>query len=645
MIVKINKEGIISDKITTLAGEKYLTASDIGNIQGVSDMVDGRNTYTGNTDIIEVVNDLFIFTDNTDDVSLSSLNIAGDSQENGMFANSSITSFTCDLPKLITGDYMFYNTSIESYVSYAQNLKDATSMFEGCSNLTEVVTDLSTIKNGNSMFYNCSSLKLGKVDLSSVEDAVGMFYGCNLDGVTVTSILETIKPNEQKPRIDIGVTIDGLKAFYDKTFCISFNDFNYDYEGREYFIDVNENITSVEDLGYDYIEYDESGYMIQYPTNIWNDIEDTSGFFINNNTITKFSNDLPKVKKSCGMFNNVKTLLSFNSSVPVLEDASCMFQNSGLTSFNKALPKCSILNHAFTNTAVTSVTTDLSNVTEAQYAFSNCSQLSQIDLTSLNNLINGKGMFSYSPLITQFNYDLPNLVEGTLMFSESGITSFNNELPKLVNGDRMFYKTPIVAFDKVLPELVNGDRMFNSCEKLTSVTLSAPKLKYAEQMFYSCIGLKTLTINADELIDGYMLVDNCTALTTATLSAPKLKYADLMFYGCNNLTSFSGDLSSLQDGRGIFYMCKLDGPSVANIYNSIPQNPYPVSTKGTDGVGKLEIGIGSAYSSTASTNKNRLNNFAVAAGFTDWAALKQAFVDKGWEVTWYYSASDRVVEV
>ena len=95
----------------------------------------------------------------------------------------------------------------------------------------------------------------------------------------------------------------------------------------------------------------------------------------------------------------------------------------------------------------------------------------------------------------------------------------------------------------------------------------------------------------------------------------------------------------------MFYLCKLDGTSVANIYNSIPQNHYPVSTKSTDGVGKLEIGIGSAYSSTASTNKNRLNNFAVAAGFTDWAALKQAFVDKGWEVTWYYSASDRVVEV
>jgi hypothetical protein len=69
------------------------------------------------------------------------------------------------------------------------------------------------------------------------------------------------------------------------------------------------------------------------------------------------------------------------------------------------------------------------------------------------------------------------------MFSESGITSFDNELPKLVNGDRMFYKTPIVDFNKVLPELVNGDRMFDICEKLTSVTLSAPKLKYANCMF------------------------------------------------------------------------------------------------------------------------------------------------------------------
>jgi hypothetical protein len=62
-------------------------------------------------------------------------------------------------------------------------------------------------------------------------------------------------------------------------------------------------------------------------------------------------------------------------------------------------------------------------------------------------------------------------------------------------------------------------------------------------------------------------------------------------------------------------------------------------------MGVLTPGINSTYSSTASTNKTRLNNFGVAAGFADWASLKQAFVDKGWDVDWYYAASDRLIEV
>ena len=134
-------------------------------------------------------------------------------------------------------------------------------------------------------------------------------------------------------------------------------------------------------------------------------------------------------------------------------------------------------------------------------------------------------------------------------------------------------------------------------------------------------------------------------VTSVHLNAPKLTKGNSAFYYCTSLVSFSGDLSSLLYGYYMFYGCKLDGQSVATIYNSIPTITLPKGSSNYDNMGKLSIGINSTFNSTASTNISRLNAFGVAAGFADWASLKQAFVDKGWEVDWHYAASDKLIEV
>ena len=209
----------------------------------------------------------------------------------------------------------------------------------------------------------------------------------------------------------------------------------------------------------------------------------------------------------------------------------------------------------------------------------------------------------------------------------------------------MFSESSITSFDSDLPEMVDGSNMFEECYKLQTVNINAPKMKYSDTILANCTGLTSATINAPEMISGNNMLFGSTSLTTVELNAPKLMNGYCAFYGCTNLTTFSGDLSSLKEGYDMFYKCKLDGASVANIYNTIPDITVPHSTYALDYVGKLSVGIGSSYSSTASTNKSRLNTFAVAAGFADWASLKQAFVDKGWNVTWYYSASDKIIEV
>ena len=405
-----NKNALIANNIITSSGKKYLTEDDIQQfIQTSQKLTDGRNCYTGNTSINEVHNDLFVFSTKPEEIDLSSLSISGDSSSNGMFANSSIKSFVCDLPNLLRGDYMFYNSDLENFTSYTQNLVEANSMFEGCDKLTEVIADFSMVQDAKNMFYNCSSLNFGKLDLSSVGNAEGMFYGCKLDGKNVEDILYTIQENEETPRIDIGVTIDGLRAVHENTGAISFSDFNVEHNGREYYVQINEEINDPEDLGYEYILCDETNCtFLEYSPNIYDVTEHTDGFFVENPTITSFGENINKVKTARGMFYNLPQFTTFTSSVPNLEDATHMFDLSGLIAFEKALPKCKYLDFAFRKTPITTFTSDLSNVESAEGAFASCSSLKNAQTYgSFNKLINGNSMFLGCSLITSFDFDLP----------------------------------------------------------------------------------------------------------------------------------------------------------------------------------------------------------------------------------------------
>jgi hypothetical protein len=116
-----------------------------------------------------------------------------------------------------------------------------------------------------------------------------------------------------------------------------------------------------------------------------------------------------------------------------------------------------------------------------------------------------------------------------------------------------------------------------------------------------------------------------------------------MFNECTSLINCEISLPNLKDGTDMFYKCKLSGNSVRMIYDSLLDMNNVHSSY--DDQGNITLGINSTYSSTASTNKSRLNTFGVNAGFTDWASLKQAFIDKGWNVTWLYAASDKVITV
>lgn len=102
-----------------------------------------------------------------------------------------------------------------------------------------------------------------------------------------------------------------------------------------------------------------------------------------------------------------------------------------------------------------------------------------------------------------------------------------------------------------------------------------------------------------------------------------------MFEGCANLTSFASDLSSLTNGEGMFYGCKLDAQSVANIIHFIPQRDAKPTT--TDGDGNITIGIGIANTEEAK------QAFAEELYCIDWADLNKEFDDKNWIVEWQFN--------
>lgn len=89
--------------------------------------------------------------------------------------------------------YLFYKykgTSVDDLIKYddTENVTDAKSMFQGCTNLTTIPL-LNTSKVNNIGFFvqNCTSLiEIPQLDMSEVTDATSMFQNCTL--------LKTIPP-------------------------------------------------------------------------------------------------------------------------------------------------------------------------------------------------------------------------------------------------------------------------------------------------------------------------------------------------------------------------------------------------------------------------------------------------------------------
>ena len=81
-----------------------------------------------------------------------------------------------------SAEYMFYGCPLNELPQLdTSNVKDMTSMFDGCKNLTTIPQiDTSNVTRMNQMFYQCSNLTtIPQIDTSKVNSMTYMFNGCN----------------------------------------------------------------------------------------------------------------------------------------------------------------------------------------------------------------------------------------------------------------------------------------------------------------------------------------------------------------------------------------------------------------------------------------------------------------------------------
>ena len=306
-------------------------------------------------------------------------------------------------------------------------------------------------------------------------------------------------------------------------------------------------------------------------------------------------------------------------------------------------------------------------IKDGGYMFIDCTNLTTFT-SDLSSLTNGEGMFWQCSNLSSFTSD------------SSGSTM---DLSSLTNGEFMFLGcSNLSTFTSDLSSLTNGSIMFDSCTNLTTFTSDLSSLVNGDSMFCSCTNLTTFTSDLSSLVNGDSMFCSCTNLTTFTSDLSSLINGKEMFSDCSNLTTFTSDLSSLVGGLYMFNRCKLNPQSVMYIVESIndiaaeeklyqdgkiPYVTYDDTTKKfsapkgftSDGVyvytytfdnnhsyittilpsyiGELALGIN--VTNDATTIADQLQAFAEEATFDSWEVLKQAFVDKGWNVTWQYGGT------
>ena len=245
----------------------------------------------------------------------------------------------------------------------------------------------------------------------------------------------------------------------------------------------------------------------------------------------------------------------------------------------------------------------------------------------------------------EFISDLPNLIDGTRMFSGVTLSKFQaDENGKKINlnnleiGEEMFYISDYMGTYKN-----DGRHKEEVAQALSQIDL--PKLKNGTSMFALLdFGDLTYSCLLPELVDGVGMfggdADYRCSLIRFESQLPKLTNGGWMFSG-RNMREFRGTLPSLVDGYCMFSNTwynpnKLDSLSIKCIVDSLPDRTGLTNRNDVNYdrdyivEGYIDIEIG------CSNNDEDKQLYAEEGGFTSFQDILNQFSSKNWIVSFTF---------
>ena len=218
---------------------------------------------------------------------------------------------------------------------------------------------------------------------------------------------------------------------------------------------------------------------------------------------------------------------------------------------------------------LTSITIPNSVTTIGIWAFYGCSSLTSVTIPNSVTSIGSSAFYG-----TAWYDNLPNglvyagkvaykykgtMPDNTAIVLEEGTTGIANDAFYNCSGLKSI----------TIPNSVTtiGSGAFSDCSGLTSITIPNSVTSIGDKAFYGCSGLTSITIPNSVTSISYYAFEGCSGLTSITIPNSVTSIGDHAFEGCDGLTSIDIPNSVTSIGDFAFYDCI--GLSSINIPNSV----------------------------------------------------------------------------
>lgn len=438
------------------------------------------------------------------------------SVSNGTLPNISIPNtssedvFTIEADKLTFCNF-YYNTRLDKVleITLSNRSTDATSCFNGCSNLTEVRNiNVSVSSNLNNFFANCINLSL--IDSFYIKPGVNASYLFLNTKITSIPILNAE---------EIG---DASALFLGSTLS---------------------DISSLQNIDLKWTNM--SAFVNGTPIKVLENLN-----FSNVTSLSLFSLDNIEIIRNISASSAIN--LSFSSSTN-LKEVTNIFAT-------KATNGYSLFYNCINLETISNISTGA--LTEIYNGFCNCSKL--VEAPPLNLAPNTNGLSSLfegcSSLINvDFYLDYIRSYNGSEKLICTSFFKNCTSLPidlsqiefnNIKDASMMFYNTSITSIDNITIPCAVIDYMFYNCSKLTSVNITFSSCLTANYVFSHCSLLETIVARVNSTTTLFScggFFGNCSNLISATFTCTTITdvvYVDGLFLNCNKLATVNIDFTN-----------------------------------------------------------------------------------------------------